>query len=813
MRISKEWLKDCLDYQTDDEQLTDILTTIGLEVEGVEQVESLPGGLQGLIVGKVLTCEKHPDADRLSLTTVDIGANNPLQIVCGASNVSAGQLVAVATVGTTLYPIDGEPFKIKKGKIRGEVSEGMICAEDEIGMGKNHDGIMILDQDKAKIGMPLADYFEVTSDLAIDIGLTPNRSDATAHMGVAEDIKAYLTFHKIGHPSLKKPSVEDFDIKHVSKRITIQVKDTAACPRYAGVVLDNVKVKPSPQWMQNRLKTIGVRPINNIVDITNYVLHELGQPLHAFDYDKIANCEVVVTKLPQGTTFTSLDERKRELHAEDLMICDGNLQPMCIGGVFGGLGSGVTEDTTTIFLESAHFESGHIRRSSTRHDLRTDAAKIFEKGSDPNICAYALKRAALLIVQYGEATIASEVYDIYPKPKQPAQIVLSYDRVRTVIGASLTNENIQDILRALNMEILPVSDAQAKVMVPTNKADVIREIDLIEEILRIYGFNNVDVPKKLQSTLSYRPKPDKKTVLRKASEFLAAKGFHEMMGLSLIPSAHYNSYSSYTEGIVHINNTSNVHLDAMRPEMMMSGLLSVAHNVNRQQRLIRLFEIGNAYLKNSDDFEEKQYLTILLSGPAAALGWRTDYKRSVDFSDLKTIVWALLEKLGLHQNKVSETSDDRLAYGLDIHRGPNVWVKLGRVNDSWAQTAGVKQEVFYAEIDVEWMLTFLKSKKDTTQPISKYPIVSRDLAIVLDETVTFDQLSQLAHKQAKSLLKEVTLFDIYRNKQQLGANKKSYALNFVFEHMDHTLTDQEIDKAMKSITTAFESSLGASIRS
>ncbi|MEM9545466.1 MAG: phenylalanine--tRNA ligase subunit beta [Bacteroidota bacterium] len=811
MKTSLSWLKKYVDLDSEIDELSEILTTIGLEVEGIEEVEMIQGGLNGIVVGEVKTCEKHPDADKLSLTTVDIGGDADLQIVCGAPNVAAGQKVLVATIGTTLYNSD-EPWKIKKGKIRGQVSEGMICAEDELGLGTSHDGIMVLPETTA-VGMKAAEYFDIESDTVFDIGLTPNRSDATSHLGVAKDVCAYLKINHAYGKDVKEPDVSNFSVEHNSMPIKVEVKDKEACPRYSGVTLSNVKVGESPEWMQKHLKAIGVRPISNIVDITNFVLHEFGQPLHAFDADKIANKTIVVKKAEKGEKFLSLDEKERTLHEEDLMICDGNEKGMCIAGVFGGLNSGVTDHTTNIFLESAHFHAGTTRRTSTRHLLRTDAAKVFEKGSDPNITVFALKRAALLMVEYAGATIASDIVDIYPTEIKPKEIRLSYEKVRRLIGTDISREEIHNILRAMKMEISPVDEEQIIVNVPTNKADVIRDVDLIEEILRIYGFNKIPIPTKVSSTLSFNEYPSKRKIKETVADHLAAQGYNEMMGLSLIESKKYAEAHPLDEAsFVFINNTSNIHLDIMRPEMLLSGLISVLHNHNRQQSDVRLFEFGKAYLKTEDDYRETEYLTILISGKRRLESWRHDFKPAVDFFDIKKAVNDTLERLGIAGFQMSELDDSRFSYGLHYHRGPSTLAAFGEVDNSILSKMGFKTSVYYAEIPVKMLVKAAKNVRNTVSEISKFPSVRRDLALVVDKHVKFEDIQKLATKADKKLLKGINLFDVYTNEKHIGKGKKSYAVSYLFEDATKTLNDAEVDKVMKKLIGSYTHQLGAVIR-
>jgi len=811
MKTSLSWLKKYVELDLDIQELSEILTTIGLEVEGIEEVEMIKGGLQGVVVGEIKTCAKHPDADKLSLTTVDTGQEADLQIVCGAPNVAVGKKVLVATIGTTLYD-DDKPWKIKKGKIRGQTSEGMICAEDELGLGESHDGIMILPDD-TPVGTPAAEYFDIESDTVFDIGLTPNRSDATSHLGVAKDLCAYLKINHDYTKNVKEPDISAFSVEHNSNPIAIEVRDKVACPRYSGLTLSNVKVGESPEWMQKHLKAIGVRPISNIVDITNFVLHELGQPLHAFDADKIVGKKIIVKRAEKGEKFVSLDEKERTLHEEDLMICDGNEKGMCIAGVFGGLTSGVTDATNNIFLESAHFHAGSTRRTSTRHQLRTDAAKVFEKGSDPNMTVFALKRAAQLMVEYAGAIITSDIEDIYPIEIKPREITLSYAKVKRLIGTDISRDEIHNILRAMEMEITPVNDEQIKVYVPTNKADVFRDVDLIEEILRIYGFNKIPIPTKVSSTLNFTEYPSKRKIKETVANYLAAKGFNEMMGLSLIESKTYEEvYPLEKETFVYINNTSNIHLDIMRPELMISGLNSVLHNHNRQQLNVRLFEFGKSYVKTEEDFAETEYLTLFISGSRALENWRYDFKPTVDFFDIKKSVNNALNRLGISGYQISESEDKRLAYGLHYHRGPSSLAIFGEVSNEIISKMGLKMPVFYAEIPLKMLVQAAKNAKNTVAEISRYPSVRRDLALVVDKNVKFEEIQKLAVKADKKLLKEINLFDVYTNEEHIGKGKKSYAISYLFEDTSKTLVDKEIDKVMKKLIGSYTHQLGATIR-
>ncbi len=810
MKVSVNWLKRYIEFDLPTDELAEIMTSIGLEVEGVEEIERIKGGLQGIVTGQVKECIRHPNADKLTLCKVDVGTE-VLQIVCGAPNVAVGQKVLVALVGTTLYPIDGEPWRIKKGKIRGEESNGMICAEDELGLGDDHSGIMVLDE-KTEVGLPASTLFDAGTDVVIDVGLTPNRSDATNHLGVARDIAAFLKVNRDWKGQVREPEVSNFKVDIKKNNFKVEVLNSEACPRYSGVVISGVKIGESPGWLKKLLREIDVRPISNIVDITNFILHEIGQPLHAFDAEKIAGEKIIVQTCPGGTPFISLDEQERQLSSTDLMICDGEGSPMCIGGVFGGIGSGVTDTTHTIFLEAAHFNSSWIRRSSTHHLLRTDAARIFEKGSDPNITVYALKRAALMIQELAGGQIVSDIIDIYPEPIEPVNVFLHYQQLQDLTGIEIEREKVHDILRAMEMELKPVDEKSILVRVPTNKADVTREVDVIEEILRIYGFNNVPLPDQVRTSLSYYPFPSKQYVIDTVSDFLSANGFNEMMGLSLIESKAYKNMDFIDpDGFVYINNTSNIHLDIMRPEPMLSGLLSVLNNLNHYQRNFGLYEIGRTY-RTEDHFVEKEFLSLFMTGARFSESWVTPYKEAIDFYDIKKWVSRITDKLGILSFQVKDAEDRRLSYGLTLSRGDQDIVTLGEIDSSILHLSGIGQKVFYAEFDIRHTLFAISKKSSEVEPLNKYPSTRRDLALVIDEGVKFEEIRKIALKAGKSYLREIGLFDIYKNKSQLGEDKKSYAVKFIFEDSEKTLKDKEVDKIMQKMIAVFEQKLGARIR-
>lgn len=814
MKLSLNWLKRYLDISYTPEKIAETLTLIGLEVEGIEKVESIRGGLAGVVVGEVKTCEKHPDADRLSLTTVDTGSGELLQIVCGAPNVAAGQKVLVATIGTTLYSAAGEPWTIKKGKIRGAESQGMICAEDELGLGGDHSGIVVLPPD-TPVGTTAAEYYGIEDDFVFEVGLTPNRSDATSQLGVARDLLAYLKVNENYQDELKDPDLSDFVTERVALNIDVEVLDRKACTRYTGISVNNVEVKESPDWMQKLLRAIGVKPVNNIVDITNFVLNELGQPLHAFDAEKIQDKKIVVRTLAAGTEFTTLDGSVRKLAEEDLMICDGQSSGLCMAGVYGGLGSGVTHTTRHIFLESACFDARSIRRTSTRHNLRTDAARVFEKGSDPNITVLALKRAAGLIRKLAGGAISDLTIDVYPKPVPMAEIRLFFSKVRGLTGVDIPEDEIYTILQAMEMEITPFDDESILVRVPTNKADVTREVDLIEEILRIYGLNRVPVSSQIRSTISYSPKPDRFKTKETISDFLSSNGFNEMMGLSLIESRWYEGTQLADPArFVYINNTSNVELNIMRPDMLMSGLLSVAYNLNRQQSNLSLYEFGKSYLRSSGDiFEEKETISLFLTGRKNEESWLTDSKIDRNFYDIKKAVLSILKRAGITDYSVEEIQGHAgLSYGLRVTRGNQILAECGEVSKAICQKAGVKVPVFYGEILFAALLSNLSDGKMTVAGISRFPSMRRDLAMVVDKKVRFADIEEIARKTDKKFLKHISLFDVYENEKQLGKDKKSCAVSFVFETTERTLQDNEVDQIMEKMIVNMETGVGARIR-
>ncbi len=827
MTTSLNWLKQYIDINLPPAETGDLLTSLGLEVEGMEEIETIKGGLKGIVVGQVKECGKHPNADKLSLTRVDVGNGGLLQIVCGAPNVAAGQKVMVATIGTKLYPAEGEPFTIKKGKIRGEASEGMICAEDELGIGNDHSGIIVLPED-TPVGTLGRDFYKIETDVVYEIGLTPNRSDATCHLGVAKDLAAALKIQYGDSGEVKVPSVEGFkdltNFENLSNLMPVEVvvENTEACPRYAGVSIKGVTIGESPDWLKNSLNAIGVRPISNIVDITNFILHELGQPLHAFDLDQIAGQKVIVKTLPQGSKFQSLDEQERTLSGEDLMICDGDSKGMCIGGVFGGIDSGVTDATKNIFLESAHFNAKWIRRSSTRHDLRTDAAKVFEKGSDPNVCVYALKRAAAMIVELAGGEIASEIVDIYPNSIEPKKIEVKYDYVNRLIGIAISPKEINAILLALGMDIVSQNEEGFTVAVPTNKADVTRPADVVEEVLRVYGLDNVPVPSQMRSSMIERERPDPNEVRNAISDYLAANGFNEMMALSLSESRYYKEVLPIDESkLVWVNNTSNVHLDTMRPTMLFSGLEAVLHNQNRQQADLKLFEFGKTYCRkeSGDDgvdvkqlFSEQEHLTLFMTGQRWGESWRNPNKQEADYFTLKSFVENVLARLGVSGFQQTAEQGGIFAYNMTYHRGVKSLVKFGKVAPKIRKQMGIKSQVYYADFDWGALLKANKKNSVSMKELNRFPAMRRDLALVIGNSVKFADLAALAGKVGKKLIKDINLFDVYEDEEKLGKGKKSYAISLTFENAERTLNDKEVDKVMNELIRSYEEKMGAVIR-
>lgn len=812
MHISLNWLKDYIQTDLAPEKLGEVLTEIGLEVEGMEMKESVKGGLEGLVIGHVVECAKHPNADKLSLTKVDVGGEEPIQIVCGAPNVAAGQKVVVATVGTTLYDKDGAPWKIKKGKIRGEESQGMICAEDEIGLGTSHDGIMVLPAD-APVGKRANEHFEIEQDYIYDIGLTPNRSDATCHIGVARDLAAALKINYEGSGDLNLPDLSSFSIDNTTQKIEVLVEDKIACPRYSGLILTDIKDMTSPDWLRNKLQAIGVKSINAVVDITNFVLHEYGQPLHAFDLDKIKGKKIIVQKLVADTSFQSLDDKTLKLHEDDLVICDGDGQPMCLAGVYGGLDSGVTSSTTSIFLESAQFHPITIRKTSTRHQLRTDAAKVFEKGSDPNKTIDALKRASMLMQSIIGAKVSSEIVDVYPTPIKPEVVEVTKTVVDKMMGIEIPEKELLRIFDALNMKCAIKSTGIYNVSIPTDKFDVLREVDVIEEIIRIYGLNKIPIPTKINAAISSDKPLQPLKMKSHLSDIMIGMGYHEMMAVSLSKSTYYDKVLPRDAStLVYVNNTSNRDSDIMRPDMLISGLEAIAHNQNRQNSDLKLYEFGKIYHNEDKGIKEQSCLSVMLTGQLQNESWINGDKNMVTYFDLKSTVKMLLERLAIEGFQIGRIEDDMFTYGQRYFRGPNPLVTMGKVKASINKHFGIKNEVFFATLNLDSIYKSTAKQKVVFKGINKFPGTRRDLALVIDEGVEFIKIQSIAKKVEKKHLKEVNLFDIYRNEEQIGKGKKSYSVSFEFENPEKTIKDKDVDKVMNALISQYEKELSATIR-
>ncbi|UPT70201.1 MAG: phenylalanine--tRNA ligase subunit beta [Flavobacterium sp. JAD_PAG50586_2] len=806
MKISYNWLKQFIKIDLKSEDTAAILTDLGLEVEVVEKYQSVKGGLEGVVVGHILTCEKHPDADRLSITTVDLGDGTPVQIVCGASNVAKGQKVPVATIGTKLIDKDGVEFEIKKGKIRGQESHGMICAEDELGLGTSHDGIMVLD-DKLKPGTPAAKVFNVENDEVFEIGLTPNRADAMSHYGVARDLRASL-LQKNSNIELITPSVSTFRIDKRTLKIDVDVKDSKLAPRYCGVTISGITVKESPAWLQNRLKAIGLTPKNNIVDVTNYILHDLGQPLHAFDASKI-NGKIIVKTVAEGTKFVTLDDVERSLSEEDLMICDEK-GPLCLAGVFGGKSSGVTETTNSIFLESAYFNPISIRKSAKRHSLNTDASFRFERGIDINITEFALKRAALLIKELAGGEITSDIVDIYPKKIEDFPVFLHFDKTAKLIGQELSKETIKKILVSLDIKVNSVSDAGLGLIIPSYRVDVQREVDVVEEILRVYGYNNINFTKKLNATVANSGRTEDYKVQNIVATQLNSIGFHEMMANSLTTAEYVKLSDMLKEDYnVMMLNPLSSDLAAMRQSMLFSGLEAVSYNINRRNGDLKLFEFGKTYHKLLSGYDEPKHLTLFVSGNRSAENW-TNVQKPSDFFLFKGYVDSVLARLGITKLQNKPVSSDVFAEGIAIAYGTDTLVEFGTVKKSILKHFDIKQEVLFADFNWNLILKLINNKIKFTD-IPKYPEVRRDLALLVDNSVAFDTIYNIARQTEKSLLKDINLFDVYEGKN-LPEGKKSYAVSFTLQDNTKTLTEEQIDKIMGKLQKNLETEVGASLR-
>ena len=822
MNISYKWLKDYIDLELDAEALSSVLTSVGLETGGVEEVETIKGGLRGLVIGKVLTCVDHPDSDHLHVTTVDLGDGKATQIVCGAPNVAAGQTVVVATVGTKLYDGDNE-FQIKKSKIRGVESFGMICAEDEIGIGTSHDGIIVIKEDVAP-GTPAAQYYHVESDYVLEVDLTPNRVDAASHYGVARDISAWLKCNGKA-ASLHRPSVDAFAIDNAEGGIKVRVENSEACPRYTGVTIKGVTVKESPEWLKQRLLAVGLRPINNIVDVTNYILLGMGQPLHCFDCDKIAGGEIVVKTCAEGTPFTTLDGVERKLSDKDLMICNAN-EPMCIAGVFGGLDSGVTESTTSVFIESAYFNPTSVRKTARRHGLQTDSSFRYERGCDPNCNIYMLKLAALMIKELAGGEITGDVVDIYPNPIAPATVEFNYDRCTALIGKEIGHDNIDLILNALDIETIAREGNTLTLRVPTYRVDVTRECDVVEDVLRIYGYNNVEMTDTLHSSLSYKTLTDSAEDLRrKIADQLTGQGFNEILNNSLSAESYYADLASYPlSKCVRLLNPLSNDLSVMRQALLFGGLESLAHNINRKAADLKMYEFGNVYVFNPDavstadaplaPYSEGQRLALWLTGATRSGNWNKPTEQSSIY-DLRAYVEMLLQRAGIGGRQIAMTvvpGDDIFAASLQVAtRSGKVLGSMGIVAKKLLKKFDIRQDVFYAELD--WMAIVKLSLKHTVTyaPLPKTLPVRRDLALLIDKNVAMEEVEKTVRESERRLLRDVTLFDVYEGKN-LPEGKKSYAIAITLQDDEKTLQDKQIEAVMSKITANLQKKLGAELR-
>ena len=807
MKISYNWLKTLINTDLTPEQMDEYLTSSGLEVEGIEAFESVKGGLKGIVVGEVIEKEKHPDADKLSITKVNVGAAELLNIVCGAPNVAAGQKVLVAMIGAKLYPTTGEPFEIKKSKIRGAASEGMICAEDEIGLGNSHDGIMIL-PDHAVVGTPAADFFKLEEDYVLEIGLTPNRADAASHYGVARDLAAILncknntnTYEAKLHNILELPEASNIN------KVDITIENTDACKRYSGLVISGITVKQSPDWLKNYLLAIGLRPINNIVDITNFVLHDLGQPLHAFDLNKITDNKIIVKTGLEGTKFKTLDGTERILQANDLMICNSH-EPMCMAGVFGGLDSGVSSETTAIFLEAAYFNPAYVRKTSKQHGLKTDSSFRFERGTDPEMTIIALKRAAALIFECAGGVLSMDIVDIYPEKLEPFQVAFSYHNCQSLIGKDIDKNVIRHIITSLGISITTEGNDGLLLSVPQYKTDVTREADVIEEVMRIYGYNNVEESTQIKFSASYADREKVTATDNTVANLLIGFGYNEMMGLSL------TKESYYPEGtpLVKILNPLSTDLNVMRNTMLFGGLESLAYNINRKQTDLKLFEFGKTYEKTDNEqfkYAETKHLTLFVTGrkyPENPYG----ENNKVDFAFLKASVESILNKLSI-KFKISELSNSNFSYGLSYAQKNKHLVSFGLVEKSICKKLDISSEVFYADFNWDNVLSLVGKTKLEFTEIPKFPAVRRDLALLLDKKATYKELEELAYSVERKLLKDVNLFDIYEG-DKLAAGKKSYAVSFMLQDEEATLNDKQIDNVMQKLIKTYTEKLGAVLR-
>lgn len=815
MIISYNWLKDYLDTDLSAEAAGERLTQTGLEVESIDKFESVKGGLAGLIIGQVVSVEKHPDADKLSITRVDIGSGNNLQIVCGAANVRSGQKVIVATEGTVLHPFSGEPFRIKKAKIRGIASEGMICAEDEIGLSADHSGIMVLDS-LAPVGTLAQAFFEVVTDDVIQIGLTPNRGDATSHIGVARDLAAALSVESEKRIPLKIPSVANFTVTDHVLPVAVVIENSEACLRFSGLAITGIRIKQSPQWLQNKLKAIGLRPINNIVDITNFVMYECGQPLHAYDADEVCGKKIIVRTLAPDTPFRTLDDKEIKLRSIDLMVCCEGIadslspSPMCLAGVYGGLSSGVKETTTSIFLEAACWNPKWIRRTATFHNLRTDAASRFEKGVDPDGNIYALKRAALLMAELTGGHISSEIVDVYPHPVSRQEISLTWEKLDRIAGIEIPKSVAKKILETLSFSIQSEDDQGIVVDVPGFKTDVHRSEDVIEEVLRIYGYEKIPVPDAVRSSISFSASGYKEVFTEELSQLLAGSGFREMMNNSISNSKYHESvFPESTDTVVSLLSYSNTGLDSMRTSMLFPGLEVIRFNHNRKHFDLQLFEFGKTYQKKEKHYVESDSLVLFVTGQLATESWMQE-QRPADYFFLKGMTGKLLDKCGIHKFSVAEAAGSIWDYAVEYQCDKRVVATFGKISERIAAMFDIKREVYYAELNTATLLSLSKNMIKFI-PLPRFPSVRRDLALVIDSHIKYREIEQIAYKCSGDMLKNVNLFDVYAD-EKLGKGKKSYAVSFVFLDEQKTLTDGDVDKVVSGMIQEFQSKLNAIIR-
>jgi phenylalanyl-tRNA synthetase beta chain len=820
MKISYNWIKQFIHTDLAPEKISKLLTDCGLEVESTEEFQSISGGLKGLVVGEVITKEKHPDADKLSITTVNVGQSELLNIVCGAPNVAAGQKVLVALIGTTLYPLNGAPFEIKKSKIRGVVSEGMICAEDEIGIGSSHEGILVL-KPETIVGTPAAEYFNIETDTVFEIGLTPNRADAASHLGVARDLLSLLNTHpsfasQSVQQELNLPDVSTFTSIKSDTSMQVAVEDSNACIRYSGISIKNVSVAESPEWLKNRLKAIGVRPINSVVDCTNYVMFELGQPLHAFDAAKIKGNKIVVKKLNAASPFITLDGIEHELSTDDLMICDES-NALCIAGVFGGKNSGITETTKELFLESACFNSVSVRKTAKRHGLKTDASFRFERGTDPAITVYALKRAALLIQEICGGQISGELIDLYPSPVAPFKIEFSYTNCGKIIGKKIEHEIIKKIIRTLGIQIVSENGDILHLAVPAFKVDVQREIDVIEEVLRIYGYNQIEIPSHVNSSLSYATKPDREKIMNTVADLLTSNGFSEIMSLSLSPSSYTETSTLFhkDENVSMLNPLSS-ELDVLRQTLLFGGLEAIAYNQNRKRADLKLYEFGKTYhLTKNESTGEKSYsehnhLCLFITGKVVLESWQNKTENASIYT-AKYFASLILQRLGISNYKEVTFQNELISAGLQLIVNQKTVIEIGAVSKGILKKSDIKSDVFFVDVKWDLLLKAIGTRNTTYNEIPKFPEVRRDLALLIDTTISYSQIEEIAFQTEKKLLKAVNLFDVYEG-EKLEAGKKSYAVSFILQDENSTLEEKQIEKIMDKLISSFREKLGASIR-